>query len=61
VSAFVVDLHDYDIFVLVLGDGGPDDRRGNVVLSGAESGLVAVVFFGGERSEGRVGVCLSGV
>lgn len=48
-SALIIYLHDYDVLVLVLGDGGADDGRRDVILSRADAcRVIAGGFLGGE-------------
>ena len=48
-SSLIIYLHDYDVLVLVLGDGGADDRRGDVILSWTNPcRFIAGGFLGGE-------------
>lgn len=54
--ALIIYLHDYDVLVLVLGDGRTGDWRGYVILSRADAYRVTTSgFLGGERTEGSIG------
>lgn len=47
-SSLIIDLHDYYVLVLVLGDGGLDDRSSDVVLAWAEVNLLRFVVLLGD-------------